>query len=80
MSKNSSGNQNKYKKKNGKEKLAENIKVFPKKKKKKSDNIVMNDTKIYKKMKNKNLLSIEKILKIDKKTFIIIKRKYYFKK
>ena len=30
------------------------------KKKEKSDNGIMNDTKIYHKMKNKNLLSIEK--------------------
>ena len=36
------------------------IKVFIKKKKKKKDNIVMNDLKIYQKMKNRSLLSIEK--------------------
>ena len=36
--------------------------VFLKKKKKKSDNIVTNNTEIYEKMKNKSLLSIEKIL------------------
>ena len=41
-------------------KLVKDIKVFLKKKKKKSDNMVMNDTKISQKMKNKSLLSIEK--------------------
>ena len=35
-------------------------KIFLKKKQKKSDNIVMNDTKIYQNVKNKSLLSIEK--------------------
>ena len=39
--------------------LLKNIKVFLKKKKKKSDNMVVNDTKIYQKMKNKSWLSIE---------------------
>ena len=38
------------------------IKIFLKKKKKKSDNMVVNVTKIPQKMKNKSLLSIEKIL------------------
>ena len=51
---------------NNKERLQKNlvkdIKVFLKKKKKKSDNMVVNDTKIYKKMKNKSLLSIEKAI------------------
>ena len=41
-------------------KLVKNIKIFLKKKKKKSDNIVVNVTKISQKMKNRNLLSIEK--------------------
>ena len=36
------------------------IKIFLKKKKKKSNNMVMNVTKISQKMKNKSLLSIEK--------------------
>ena len=44
------------------EKLVKDIKVFLKKKKKESNNMVMNDTKTYQKMKNKSLLSIEKIL------------------
>ena len=42
-----------------KKKLVKNIKIFLKKKKK-SDNMAMNDTKISQKMKNKSLLSIEK--------------------
>ena len=40
--------------------LAKDITVFLKKKKGKSDNTAENDTKIYQKMKNKSLLSIEK--------------------
>ena len=43
-----------------KEKPMKNTKDVLKKEKKKSDNIVVNDTKIYQKMKNKSLLSIEK--------------------
>ena len=43
-------------------KLVKDIKVFLKKKKKKSDNMVMNNTKIYQKMKNKSLL-----IKMDKR-------------
>ena len=38
------------------------IKVFLKKKKKKSDNIVINVTKIFQKMKKINWLSIEKVI------------------
>ena len=49
---------------NNKERLQKNlvkdIKVFLKKKKKESNNMVMSDTKIYQKMKNKCFLSIEK--------------------
>ena len=41
-------------------KLMKDIKVFVKKKKKKSDNIVVNDTKIYQEIKNKSLLKIGK--------------------
>ena len=36
------------------------IKIFLKKKKKKSNNMVVNDIKIYENMKSKSLLSIEK--------------------
>ena len=39
-----------------------------KKKKIKSDNVVVNDTKIYQKMKNKSLLSKEKIFIKSEKT------------
>ena len=41
-------------------KLVKDIKIFVKKKKKKSGNMVVNDTKINQKMKSKNLLGIEK--------------------
>ena len=41
-------------------KLVKYLKVYLNKKKKKSDNMVMTDTKIYQKMKNKSMLSIEK--------------------
>ena len=41
-------------------KLVKDIKVFLEKKKKKSENMVVNNTKIYHKMKNRTLLSIEK--------------------
>ena len=41
--------------------LVKDIKIFlRKKKKKKINNVVENDTKIYQKMKSKSLLSIEK--------------------
>ena len=43
-----------------KEKFVKDIKVFLKKKKKKSDNILVNNTKTYQKMKNKSWLRIEK--------------------
>ena len=43
-------------------KLMKNMKVFLKKEKKKSNNMVMNNTKIYQKMIKKGLLSIEKII------------------
>ena len=39
--------------------LAKDIKIFLKKKMKKSDNMIMNVTKISQKMKNKNLLRID---------------------
>ena len=41
-------------------KLAKDIKIFLKKKKKKSSNMAVNVTKISEEMKNKSLLSIEK--------------------
>ena len=45
-----------------KKKLVKYIKVFQKKNKKKSDSMVVKDTKISQKMKNKSWLSIEKRL------------------
>ena len=47
-------------KKDYKRKLVKDIKVFLKEKKKKWGNMVVNNTKIYQKMKNKSLLSVEK--------------------
>ena len=43
-----------------KKKLVKDIKVFLKRMKNKSNNMVVDDTKIYQKMKNKSWLSIEK--------------------
>ena len=43
-----------------KNKLVEDMKIFLNKKKEKSNNMVVNNTKIYQKMKTKSLLSIEK--------------------
>ena len=40
--------------------LVKNVKIFQRKKKKKSDNIVVNVTKISQKMKTKSWLNIEK--------------------
>ena len=54
------------------EKLVKDIKVILKKKKKRSNSIVVNDTEIYLKMENESLLSIEKILQNDKKRLDII--------
>ena len=42
------------------EKLAKDIKVFLKKKMGKNNKMIVNDTKIYQKMKNKSLLNIVK--------------------
>ena len=41
-------------------KLVKDFKVFLKKKKKKSNDMVVNDTKIYQKIKNKSWMSTEK--------------------
>ena len=62
MSKNLSAEYYQEIKKDYKRKLVKDIKIFPKKKKKKSNNMVMNATKIFQKMKNKSLWSTEKIL------------------
>ena len=53
----------------------EDIKVYLRKKKKKSNNEVVNNTKIFQKMKKICWLSIEKN---DKMTLIIIIREYFF--
>ena len=50
----------KIKKDYKKKKLVKNIKTFLKKKKKKTDNVVVNVAKIFQKMKNKSLFHIEK--------------------
>ena len=60
MSKNVSAKYYQENKERVQKKLVKDIKIFLKKKKKKSDNMVMNITKIFQKMKNKSLLSIEK--------------------
>ena len=56
------------------------IKVFVMNKKKKRDNMVMNDTQINQKTKNKSLLSIEKDIIKLKKGLIKIIRNCYLKK
>ena len=45
-----------------------------------SNNMVVNNTQIYQNMKNKSLLSIEKILKNEKKCTIVIIQDYCFEK
>ena len=60
MSKDSSAKHYQNNKERLEKKIVKDIKAFLKKKKRKSNNMVMNDTKIYQKMKNKSLLSIEK--------------------
>ena len=55
-------------KKDYKKKLEKDIKIFlKKKKKKKNNNMVVNVTKIFQRMKSKNLLSIgKKIIELEK--------------
>ena len=61
------------------EKAHEDVKVFLKKKKKKSNNMVVSNTEILQKMKNKNLLNIEKnISKLE--GLIKIIRNFFFQK
>ena len=60
MSKDSSGKYYQNNKERLQKKLVKDIKVFIKKKKKKSGNVVLSDTKIYQNMKNECLLIIEK--------------------
>ena len=60
MSKNSSAKFYQDNKERLQEKLAKDIKVFLKKKMGKNNKMIVNDTKIYQKMKNKSLLNIVK--------------------
>ena len=57
-------------KKDYKKQLTKDVKIFLKNKKKKSENIVVNVTKISQKMKNKSLLSIESCYRIRKNVFL----------
>ena len=52
------------------------IKVFLKQKEEKNHNMVVDDTKVYQKVKSKSWLSIEKNIKWEK-CFIIIIKKYF---
>ena len=57
------------------------IEVFLKKNKKKSNNIVLKDTKIYQTMKNKSLLNTEKnIIKWEKTPYYNYKKLFSFRK
>ena len=60
MSKNLSAKYYQENKERLQKKLVKDIKIFLKKRKKKSDNMFVNVTKTFQKMKNKILLSIEK--------------------
>ena len=60
MSKNLSAKYYQKNKERLQKKLSKDIKIFLKKKKKESNTMTVNVTKISKKMKNKSLLSIEK--------------------
>ena len=70
MSRDSSAKHYQHNKERLQKKLMKDIKVFLKKKKIKSSIMVVNDTKIFQKLKNKSLLSIEK--NIIKKRLIIL--------
>ena len=60
--------------------LVKDIKIFLRKKKKKSSNMVVNVTKIFQKMKNKSLLSVEKkYYRLRKHALFKIMKNYYFK-
>ena len=77
MSKDSSANYYQDNKERLQKKLLKDIKVFLKKKKKKNDNMVVGNIKIYQKTENKSWLSIEKILSNAKRRLNIIIRKYF---
>ena len=63
MSKNLSAKYYQANKERLQKKLVKDIKIFIKKKKKKSNNMAVNVTKIFQKKKNKSVLSIEKNIK-----------------
>ena len=70
---------------NNKERLQRNLvndwKFFLKKEKKTSDNMVLNNTKVYQKVKNESLLVIEKkIMKWAKTTYYNCKKLLFFSK
>ena len=57
------------------------MKVFLKKKKKKSDNMVVNNTKMYQKIKKKSWLNLEKNMKkIEKSPCYNYKKLFSFRK
>ena len=67
MPKDSSGKYYQNNKESLQKKLLKGIKIFLKKEKKKSNNIVVSNTKIYQKIKRKSFLSIEKTVITSKK-------------
>ena len=81
MSKGSSTKYYQNKKERLQRKLLKDIKVFLKKKKKTSNNMVVKDTKIYNNMKNKSYLSIEKnIIKSEKTPYYNYKKLFSFRR
>ena len=77
MSKNSSA---KFYQKTKEKKFTKDIKVYLKKKKKKSKNLVVNNTKVYQKMKNKSWLSIKKYITKWEETYDNHKKLFWFRK
>ena len=77
MSKNLSAKYYQENKERLQRKIMKDIKIFLKKKKQKSGNMVVNITKISQKMKNKSLLSIEKNITESEKCHIVIVGKYF---
>ena len=80
MPKDSSGKYYQNNKESLQKKLLKGIKIFLKKEKKKSNNIVVSNTKIYQKMKRKSFLSIEKTVITSKKKSLIITIRNYLEK
>ena len=72
-------NINKITKKGCIKKLVKDIKVFLRRKKKKSNNMVVKDTKISQ-MKNKSLVSIENNIKREKMSHYNCKKLFLFRK